>query len=84
MNIIWQSVKFNEADIDRTYARLYSNGEIKFFDVNVKNKTIREYWQIAELANNQDAVKKCRAAGYGEMVHVAGNAMDVRSIGRRR
>lgn len=83
MNIIYQSVKFNENDIDRTYARLYSNGEIKFFDVNAKHKTIREYWQLAETADNQEAVKKCRAAGIGEMVHIAGNVMDVRTIGKR-
>lgn len=73
MNIIYQSVKFKETDIDRTYARLYSNGEIKFYDVNAKHKTIREYWQPAETADDQKAVKLCRAAGYGEMVLVRGN-----------
>lgn len=40
MNIIWQSVKFNEADIVAIYTRGYSDG----VEVNKKNKTIREWW----------------------------------------
>lgn len=46
MNLIWQSVKFKSENIIATYAKQYSNGEIKFFDVNAKNQTIREYWLL--------------------------------------
>ena len=66
MNIIYQSVKFNEKDIVATYARGYSNGEIKFYDVNKKNKTIREYWL------HRDDVSK----EISDKVHVANGAYD--------
>lgn len=46
MNIIWQSVKFSPERIVATYAKQYSNDEIKFFDTNEKNQTIREYWML--------------------------------------
>ena len=47
MHVIYQSRNFEEADIVSTYARLYSNAEVKFFDVNKKGQTIREWWTTA-------------------------------------
>ena len=47
MHVIYQSRKFKEAAIVSTYARLYSNAEVKFFDVNKEGKTIREWWTTA-------------------------------------
>jgi hypothetical protein len=63
MNIIYQSVKFNEKDIAKRYFRKYFNGEVKFFDVNVKDKTIREYW-----LNEVDCDFAVKNAGYGETI----------------
>lgn len=48
MNIIWQSVKFNESDIVAIYTRGYSDGTVKVVEVNDKNKTIREWWCLKE------------------------------------
>lgn len=48
MNIIWQSKRFNEADIVAIYTRGYSNGEVKVVEVNSDNKTIREWWCLKE------------------------------------
>ena len=47
MNVIYQSRNFKEADIVSTYARLYSNADVKFIDVNREGKTIREWWTTA-------------------------------------
>jgi len=47
MHVIYQSRKFKEAAIVSTYARLYSNAEVKFFDVDKEGKTIREWWTTA-------------------------------------
>lgn len=44
VNIIWQSKNFSEDRICEVYARRYSEGTIKLFDVDAKGKTIREYW----------------------------------------
>ena len=47
MKIIYQSRNFEAAGIVSTYARLYSNAEVKFFDVDKEGKTIREWWTTA-------------------------------------
>lgn len=65
MNIIYQSVKFDETDIERRYFRKYLNGEVKFFDVNVKNKTIREYWK-----KEVDCNSEVQYAVYGETIQL--------------
>ena len=65
MNIVYQSVKFDNANIVSRYVRKYSNGEVMFFDVNAKHKTIREYWMhqndcddfIKSLPASSDMVK---------------------------
>ena len=43
MNVIYQSTRFAEDNIATTYARLYSNGEVKMFDVDMRHKTIHAY-----------------------------------------
>jgi len=63
MNIIYQSTKFDEKDITSTYIRKYSNGEVKFFDVNAKQRTIREYW-----INEYDCNDSIKSAQSGETV----------------
>lgn len=63
MNIKYQSVKFDEKDIASRYFRKYSNGEVKFFDVNMKNKTIREYYM-----NEIDCDDDVLAARYFETI----------------
>lgn len=66
MNIIYESRHFREVDVVATYARRYSNGEIKFYDVNAKSRTIREYWQ-RDGDTDPLIVGRCRDAGF-EMV----------------
>jgi hypothetical protein len=44
-NVIYQSVKFDQKNVVSVYARLYTNGDVKFFDVDRKHKTIREWWE---------------------------------------
>lgn len=68
MNIIWQSVKFNESDIVARYARGYSDNTIKFFDVNTKNKTIREYWMHRKDVEPAIAAQVHVADGYYDNV----------------
>jgi len=65
MNIIYQSVKFDEKDITATYVRKYSNGEFKFFDVNAKGKTIREYWM-----NEVDFDDSLKSTPLGEFTRI--------------
>ncbi|QWY83172.1 hypothetical protein [Rhizobium phage RHph_X2_24] len=69
-NIIYQSVKFNENDIVAVYARGYSDGTVKFFDVNAKNKTIREYWVKREHLDAETAAKIHVSSGYFDQVRV--------------
>lgn len=73
MNIVFQSAKFNVADIVSSYARLYSNGEVKFFDVNMKGKTIREWY------TTQDKVEIKGALREGETVLYTGLSMQERA-----
>lgn len=63
MNIIYQSVKFDPANITSRYFFKYSMGEVKFFDVNAKHKTIREYWLY-----EKDCDETVKLAPYSEMV----------------
>jgi hypothetical protein len=44
VKVIWQSTKFDPHKVVSVYARLYSNGEVKVFDVDGRHKTIREWW----------------------------------------
>ena len=72
MNIVYQSAHFKEADIVSTYARLYSNAEVNFYDVNLKGKTIREWWTTAS-----DVPFSCKLVE-GETVLYSGLTMDER------
>ena len=73
MNIIYQSRNFKEADTISTYARLYSNAEVKFFDVNKKGQTIREWWTTAsDVPFSHKLIE-------GSVVLYSGLTMDVRN-----
>lgn len=44
---VYQSARFKEADIVSTYARLSTDADVKFIDVDKEGKTIREWWTTA-------------------------------------
>jgi hypothetical protein len=54
MQVIWQSVKYKAEDVVSVYARLFSNGEVKFYDVNLKGQTIREWYCLKSELQNTD------------------------------
>jgi hypothetical protein len=54
ITIIWQSVKYKAEDVRSVYACLYSNGEVKFFDVNLKSATTREWYCLKSELENTD------------------------------
>lgn len=68
MNVTYESKNFSEDKIVSRYARRFSNGEIKFYDVDNRGRTIREYWCRDEDAD-PIVVARCRDAGY-EMVRI--------------
>lgn len=47
-NEIYRSVKYSAARVAAVYARGYSDGTIKFFEVDAKSRTLREYWRRRE------------------------------------
>ena len=69
MNVTYESRRFDPANIVATYARRYSNGEVKFFDIDAKSKTIREYW-LPDHECDPAIVGRCKDAGY-EMARVS-------------
>jgi hypothetical protein len=54
VTVLWQSVKYKAEDVCSVYARLYNNGEVKFFDVNLKGATIREWYCLKSELENTD------------------------------
>lgn len=79
MNIIWQSKHFAADKVVSTYARLYSNGEVGFYDVDIRHKTIREWWvQKEEVA--ADTVEKLQV---GKWVLTSGMTMQERKARRK-
>lgn len=80
MNLIYQSKHFSPEKVVSTYARLYSNGEVKFFDVNLQHKTIRERWMTIDHVDAETCVKlRCN-----EQVLVSGLTMQERDDAIRR
>ena len=77
MNVIYQSTRFAEDKIATTYARLYSNGEVKMFDVDMRHKTIREWWTTREKLPNVEL-------RLGEQVYVSGLTMQERDARARK
>lgn len=77
MNVIWQSTRFSADKIATTYARLYSNGEVKMFDVDMRHKTIREWWTTREKLPNVEL-------RLGEQVYVSGLTMQERNARERK
>jgi hypothetical protein len=58
MKIIWQSVNYKREDVRSVYAILYKNGEVEFFDVNLKGETIREWYCLkSELENTDELIE---------------------------
>lgn len=77
MNVIWQSTRFSADKIATTYARLYSNDEVKMFDVDMRHKTIREWWTTRDKLPNVEL-------RLGEQVFVSGLTMQERNARGRR
>lgn len=77
MNIIYQSTRFAEDNIATTYARLYSNGEVKMFDVDMRHKTIREWWTTRDKLPNVEL-------RLGEQVYVSGLTVQERNARARK
>jgi len=75
MNITKQSVKFNESDVVSTYGWQHSDGSVRFYDVNLKGKTIREYWCPA---GDVDAETSARFTGNFDMTHLSGLTLQQR------
>lgn len=72
MNIIWQSVKFDEKNIVARYVKLSSNDEAHFYDVDSRSKTIREYWlnlsDVEEIERLEITAKREQASKPYEML----------------
>lgn len=78
MNIIYQSVKFDARNIVSVYARSYSNKEVLFLDVDIKGKTIREWYiPLAEVTHPEKLVA-------GETVLYSGLTLTERDAQKRR
>ena len=76
MNVIWQSTRFSADKIATTYARLYSNDEVKMFDVDMRHKTIREWRTTRDKLPNVEL-------RLGEQVFVSGLTMQERNARSR-
>lgn len=74
MNVIYQSKHFSPEKVVSTYARLYSNGEVSFADVDRKHKTIRQWW-VNRSELNADVAAKLR---WNEQVLTSGLTMQER------
>lgn len=75
MNILFQSTRFRPENIASTYARLYSNGEVKMYDVDKRHKTIREWWTPRENLSDEMSAKLLP----GELVLISGKTMQERT-----
>lgn len=54
---IWKSVRYSPDKVAAVYARSYSNGEVKIFEVDAKGKTVREYWMACDQMSAADLAK---------------------------
>lgn len=77
MKVIWQSTKFDPHKVVSVYARLYSNGEVKVFDVDGRHKTIREWWTTRDKLPNVEL-------RLGEQVYVSGLTVQERDARARK
>lgn len=79
MVVIYQSKKFDPSKVVSVYARLYTNGEVKAFEVDDKNKKIREW--AATLGEVEFADKLVeKAAGGFDFVLVSGPGLVWRKL----
>jgi hypothetical protein len=59
--VIFEARSFDPYKVVKVYARRYSDGNVKIFDVDERGKTVREYWvHAAELRT--DLIEKLRAS----------------------
>ncbi|MGJ5032428.1 hypothetical protein ACQR1I_36710 [Bradyrhizobium sp. HKCCYLS2038] len=72
--VIFQSKQFAPERVVSTYARLYSNGEVKLFDVDKRHKTLREQWVLSSTLDDETRAK----LRLGEQVLISGLTMQQR------
>lgn len=48
MNTIWKAKRYDPALVVATFAMQYTNGDVKFFEIDKAHKTLHEYYGPAD------------------------------------